>query len=203
MRQHPTIIVLAAGIGSRYQGARHKLDEPLGDSCVLGSTLRHVVQTQLPLLVVATAARLAVVSLQVAARDMLVLTDADAARGMGHTIAAGVAERSGATGWLVLPGDMPLVVPHSIRAVADALEHNPVVYAQHRGRQGHPVGFSAELYSELVRLTGDDGARRVMARYPAHGVELDDPGVLLDVDTAANLHALRARLERPGALSAD
>ena len=78
-----------------------------------------------------------------------------------------------------------------------------MVFAQHRGRRGHPVGFSAELYSELVRLSGDDGARRVMARYPAHGEELDDPGVLLDIDTAADLDALRARLRRPDKLATD
>jgi molybdenum cofactor cytidylyltransferase len=194
MRLRPTIIVLAAGAGSRYRGEYHKLEEPLGASTVLGCTLRNASQTQLPLLVVTTAARAALVGKQVATRDMLVVSDAEAARGMGDSIAAGVAERSGATGWLVLPGDMPLVTPGSMLAVATALEQFPVAFAQHRGRRGHPVGFSAELYSELVRLTGDDGARRVMARYPAHGVELNDPGVLLDVDTLADLEALRARL---------
>ena len=199
MRVRPTILVLAAGAGSRYRGAHHKLEEFLGAATVLGSTLRNASQTQLPLLVVATAARAALAGKQVATRDILVLSDAEAALGMGNSIAAGVAERSGATGWLVLPGDMPLVTPGSMLAVATALEQYPVVFAQHRGRRGHPVGFSAELYSELVRLNGDDGARRVMARYPAHGVELDDPGVLLDVDTEADLEALRARLVGPKA----
>ena len=203
MRVRPTILVLAAGAGSRYRGACHKLEEPLGAATVLGATLRHASQTQLPLLVVTTAARTALVAKQVATRDILVVSDADAARGMGDSIAAGVAERSGASGWLVLPGDMPLVTPGSMLAVATALEQYPVAYAQHRGRRGHPVGFSAELYSELVRLNGDDGARRVMARYPAHGVELDDPGVLLDVDTVADLEALRGRLVRPKAPAAD
>ena len=66
-----------------------------------------------------------------------------------------------------------------------------VVYAQYRGRRGHPVAFAAELYSELIQLRGDEGARRVMARYPAHGQEVDDPGVLMDVDTAADLQAAR------------
>ena len=202
MRVRPTILVLAAGAGSRYRGARHKLEEPLGAATVLGATLRHASQTQLPLLVVATAARAALAGKQVATRDILVLSDAEAALGMGNSIAAGVAERSGATGWLVLPGDMPLVTPGSMLAVATALEQYPVVFAQHRGRRGHPVGFSAELYSELVRLNGDDGARRVMARYPAQGVELDDPGVLLDVDTEADLDALRARLVGPKAQTA-
>jgi molybdenum cofactor cytidylyltransferase len=35
----------------------------------------------------------------------------------------------------------------------------------------------------------------VIARYPAAGIELDDPGVLVDVDTADDLQALRASLE--------
>jgi len=203
MRVRPTILVLAAGAGSRYRGAHHKLEESLGAATVLGTTLRNATQTQLPVLVVTTAARAALVGKQFATRDILLVSDADAARGMGASIAAGVAERSGATGWLVLPGDMPLVTPASMLAVATAMEQYPVVFAQHRGRRGHPGGFSAELYSELVRLTGDDGARRVMARYPAHGVELDDPGVLLDVDTVADLDALRARLPQPKAQPAD
>ena len=86
---------------------------------------------------------------------------------------------------------MPMVQPSSIAAVAAALEHHPVAYAQHRGRRGHPVGFGAEIYSELVTLSGDEGARRLVARYPAHGVEVTDPGVLIDVDTEADLEKVR------------
>ena len=86
---------------------------------------------------------------------------------------------------------MPLVQPASILAVAAALDQHAVAYAQHRGRRGHPVGFAAELYSELIQLQGDEGARRIVARYPAHGVELDDRGVLVDIDTEADLEALR------------
>jgi molybdenum cofactor cytidylyltransferase len=54
------------------------------------------------------------------------------------------------------------------------------------------VGFAAELYSELVLLTGDDGARRVVARYPAFGQEVPDAGALMDLDTPADLAVLRA-----------
>ena len=62
-----------------------------------------------------------------------------------------------------------------------------------------PEQAEAELYSELMQLDGDDGARRVVARYPAHGEELDDPGVLMDVDTPAELAALAALAQQPGA----
>jgi hypothetical protein len=49
-----------------------------------------------------------------ARRDVVVLSDAEARRGVGFTIARGVSERPAASGWLVLPGDMPLVRPASI-----------------------------------------------------------------------------------------
>jgi molybdenum cofactor cytidylyltransferase len=98
---------------------------------------------------------------------------------------------------------MPMVKPATLLAVAAALEHHPVAYAQYHGRRGHPVGFAAELYSELMMLSGDEGARRIVARYPAIGVDVDDPGVLLDLDTEADLAALRALNDtapaRPGA----
>ncbi|MDQ6684246.1 MAG: nucleotidyltransferase family protein, partial [Pseudomonadota bacterium] len=44
---------------------------------------------------------------------------------------------------------------------------------------------------ELVALRGDEGARRLVARYPAWGVEIDDPGILADIDTVADLATAR------------
>ena len=190
----PAIIVLAAGQGSRFKGDKHKLDQALAGSTVLGCTLRHAIASQLPVLLVTTAPFVEIASHQLARRDILVLEPAQAFRGMGSSIAAGVAERPGASGWLVLPGDMPLVQPQTLRDVAKALAQHAVVYAQHRGRRGHPVAFAAELYSELIALDGDEGARRIVARYPVHGEEVDDAGVLLDVDTVDDLAQIESRV---------
>jgi molybdenum cofactor cytidylyltransferase len=193
MKRRPVVVVLAAGRGERFRGSGHKLEQALGPETVLAATLGHAIESQLQVLVVTTE-RLAVhVRRMVAARDVVIVPEAGAneAAGMGHSIAAGVAASSQASAWLVLPGDMPLVRPSSLLAVADALDHSPIAYAQYRGRRGHPVGFGAELYSELAALSGDDGARRIVARFPGVGVELDDPGVLMDVDTTDDLARLR------------
>lgn len=195
MRFRPAIVVVAAGRGSRFDAAVHKLEQPFGGSTVLGTTLRHAIQTQLPVVLVTTEALQPLAARQLARRDIVVLSAEAAARGMGASIASGVAERSGAPGWLILPADMPLVKPSSLLAVASALEQHPIVFAQHRGRRGHPVGFSAELYSELIMLAGDEGARRLLARYPAQGVEVDDRGVLVDIDTEPELQQARALAE--------
>ncbi len=206
MNGSPAVIVLGAGRGSRFGGSEHKLLQDLGGTTVFGSTLRNAVASLLPVVVVTTAPLADVARRSVAARDVVVLPDAGGgadgssrALGMGYSISAGVAQRPHARGWLVLPGDMPLVSATTLQAVAQALARHPVVYAQHCGRRGHPVGFSAELYSELVTLSGDEGARRLVARYPAFGVEVDDPGVLIDVDTPADLDRVRQR-QLPGSI---
>lgn len=196
MKSQPVVIVLAAGRGSRFGGTLHKLVQPLGAASVLGQTLRHAIESRLPVIVVATEALAAEASHWVARRDIVVVPEVGspgAGRlGMGYSIAAGVASRPQAGGWLVLPGDMPLVQPATLSTVAGGLAHHAVVFAQYRGRRGHPVAFSAELFSDLVQLSGDEGARRVIARYPSFGLEVDDPGVLVDVDTEADLLALQA-----------
>jgi len=200
MRFRPSIVVVAAGRGSRFSAsapdAPPKLEQPFGTSTVLGTTIRNAVQSQLPVVVVTVAALVPAASAHLARRDIIVVGDEEAARGMGHSIATGVAERSGAPGWLILPADMPLVQPGTLLAVASALEHHAVAYAQHKGRRGHPVGFSSELYSELVLLKGDEGARRIVARYPAVAVEVADAGTLIDIDTPADLEAARSLASR-------
>lgn len=196
-----TVIVLAAGQGSRFQDRMHKLAQPLGDSSVLMATIGNALASGLHVVVVTTAPFADMVRSSVAARDVVVLAEVGADSGggplgMGTSIAAGVNASPEAAGWLVLPGDMPLVQPATLQAIARALDHHPVAFAQHTGRRGHPVGFAAELYSELAQLRGDEGARRLVARYPACGIEIGDPGILVDIDTTSDLQAVRRGLPR-------
>lgn len=194
MTANATVIVLAAGAASRFTGMGHKLAQPLDDdgATVLGLTLRNAIASRLPVLVVTTAELAPLASQHVAARDVVVVPKPVRSRGIGDSIAAGVSARADAPGWLLLPADMPRVRASTLQQVAQALGQHAVAYAQYRGRRGHPVGFAAELYSELVALTGDEGARRIIARYPAQAVEVDDPGVLQDIDTVDDLDALRS-----------
>jgi molybdenum cofactor cytidylyltransferase len=189
----PVVIVLAAGHGSRFAGDRHKLEQSLAGGTVLGRTLAAALATQLRVVVVCNPTSAAMARGSVAARDTVVLPSTGP-QGMGRSIAAGVSATASAPGWVIVPGDMPLIQPSSIRAVAARLSHDPVVYAQYRGQRGHPVGFSSELYSELIALQGDEGARRLLMRYAAQAVAVEDPGVLVDIDTESDLERVRAQL---------
>jgi molybdenum cofactor cytidylyltransferase len=202
MINEPAVVVLAAGAGSRYLGSRHKLSEQLGGESVLVRTLRNAIASRMSVVLVISESLVDEARSLIPPRDMVVVDlPSQTGWGMGDSIAAGVSIHASASGWLVLPGDMPLVRPASLRAVANALDQQPIAFAQHRGRRGHPVGFGAELFSELVMLKGDEGARRLLARYPTAAVELDDPGVLFDIDTVDDLAAAQRRIDGSSTVS--
>lgn len=167
MRTPPCIVVLAAGLA------------PCSDAVLL-PTLRHALETGWPVCAVLTQAQVPVAARWIATRDIVVPDPAAVAGGLGPCIAAGVAAQADAVGWLLLPAAMSRVLPETLRAVGRALSSHPVAFAQHRGRTGHPQAFAAELFSELIALRDGSGARRLLARYPAVAVEVDDPGVLVD-----------------------
>jgi molybdenum cofactor cytidylyltransferase len=182
VQPRPSVIVLAAARPGRGE-------RPVAST--LSATLAHAIASALPVVVVAPESLVPAARAQVAGRDVVALSDAEAERGLGRAIAAGVAACADASGWVLLPAGMSLVRASTIAAVAQALDQHPVAYAQHAGRPGQPVGFAAELYSELVQLDGDDGARRLVARYPSVGVDVDDPGTLLGTVEGDDLSLLR------------
>ena len=114
--------------------------------------------------------------------------------GMGESIAAAVRATPGANGWLVLPGDLPLVQPQSLRAVAQALATHDVVMPFHHGARGHPVGFSARHGVALQALHGPEGAAAIVKQGNLLRLDLDDVGIVTDIDTVQDLTRAEALL---------
>ena len=190
----PCILIPAAGSGTRFLGRGHKLAARIGADSVLALTLRQASATGLRvILVVSQRLRDEMGDALPACEQVVVDIDTHPGWGMGDSIAAGVAASADAAGWLVLPADMPFVRPDSLLRVAAGLADHDVAFARHAARRGHPVAFRASLKAELLALSGDAGARAVVARVDGVAVDVDDPGVLLDIDTADDLEAARRR----------
>ncbi|OHX19061.1 nucleotidyltransferase family protein [Chromobacterium sphagni] len=113
--------------------------------------------------------------------------------GIGHSLACAAAWAMSlpqCRGMVLGLADMPRVQPHTVSQVAAALWHGRPVLACHQGRAGHPRGLPAACFPALLDLTGDVGARDALDWSQALRLELDDPGVLLDIDTVADLQRL-------------
>jgi molybdenum cofactor cytidylyltransferase len=178
----PTVIVLAAGQGQRFiaSGATHdKLLAPLCGQPVRAHVLAAVHASGLPCHVVERV-------------DTAHLCNP----GMGDSIASGLAATPDAHGWLILPADLPLIQPRTLLAVAEALQHQAVVVPRYAGQQGHPVGFARSCREALLQLTGDHGARSVVAQQRVCHLDLDDEGCVLDVDTLDELGLVQSRMQK-------
>lgn len=113
-----------------------------------------------------------------------------AMRGMGASLAAGIAARMDAGGWLVGLADMPAVPQLVIAQIGQAIADGAALAAPFcGGRRGHPVGFAASYQDELLALDGDHGARFLIERDAQHllRIETPDAGVLTDIDTPSDL----------------
>lgn len=136
------------------------------------------------------------------AEGLTVVRCAAARSGMGHSLAAGVAAGGDTDGWVVALADMPCIGVPTLRRVAEAIAGGAALAAPvHAGRRGHPVGFAARWKDALLALEGDEGARAILRQHAAllQTLQTDDPGVLQDVDTPADLAALRLRSSSVGA----
>lgn len=174
----PVVIVLASGRGERFVasgGQGSKLKALLAGRPVMDRTIAAARASGLPVHV------------------------EDAGHpGMGDSIAAAVRATPDANGWLILPADLPLVDPASLRAVAEALQHASVVLPVHQGTRGHPVGFAREHGPALQALTGAEGAAAIVRAAQPVKLELPDPGIVTDIDTVADLARAEGLLrERP------
>jgi molybdenum cofactor cytidylyltransferase len=84
---------------------------------------------------------------------------------------------------------MPHVQPSTIQSLKTVLEQGAGIAAPiYRGKRGNPVGFSRQYLPQLLALEGDQGARGILKHYPVTEVDVDDGGILRDVDTPADLH---------------
>ncbi len=110
--------------------------------------------------------------------------------GMSTSLAVGV-RAVRADMYLLFLADMP-EVPASLAArliAAHARTGKPIVHPVYQGRRGHPVLVAASLRDHLLAITGDKGPRHLIRDHPewVERVEVDDAGVLFDVDSPEDL----------------
>ncbi|QGZ64067.1 nucleotidyltransferase family protein [Paraburkholderia acidisoli] len=188
-----TGVLLAAGTGSRFDpnGLRNKLLAPLPDGSCVARESAHRLLMVVPrvIAVVRPGAETLAHVLNDAGCDVIFAPDA--ARGMGASLAAGIEADHEAESWIVALADMPCIAVSTIEAVARALDAGaPLVAPFHGGQRGHPVGFGYSHRQALSALDGDAGARAIFSTQPVTRIDVDDPGVLRDIDTPADLQGL-------------
>lgn len=183
-------IVLAAGFSSRMSGFKPLL--PIGGQPAIVRAVCSLLEADVDCVRVVVGHRAPELLPVLRHLPVVVVENPHHASGMFSSVAAGVRSygKDEVQGFFMLPADIPLVSPQTVRKVASALTPSTlVVYPVYKGKRGHPPLISSSL-SEMVLGWNAAGGMRMLLRQVEEDaperitcVPVDDPAVLLDMDT--------------------
>jgi molybdenum cofactor cytidylyltransferase len=181
------IIGIVLGAGSSRRFGRPKQTLPLRNSTILGTSVTRACDSNLDrvVLVVGHVADEAVAGLEPGRAT--VTYNLGYGTGCASSLLAGLDAAEPCAAIVLLLGDMPGVTRDTIDTVIRAWreEQGPGAITSYRGRLGHPLLFSAEVFSELRTLHGDKAIWKFVDREPPDALRrvAVDADLPQDVDT--------------------
>ena len=181
-------VVLAAGLSTRSE--RHKMMLPLAGATVVEKTIESMYALVSRVIVVVGWQAERIRSLLAGYDKVECVLNAGYRSGMFSSVKTGIA-RVRAPRFFLLPGDYPLLGPHVYTQMLGV--KGDIVVPTFQGRRGHPVLFSTRLIPEILGYP-EEGTLRDYIRTRGHAeVEVEEEGILIDIDTLQDYQAVLAR----------
>jgi len=97
-----------------------------------------------------------------------------------------------------MPVDLPAISGATVAALAEHAGTAPLILPRYEGRRGHPVLVRRDLIPEFLALSPSAQARDIVERHEGEirYVDVNDPGILADVDTPADYERITAGIAR-------
>ena len=186
-------IILAAGKSSRM-GGPNKLLAEIGDKSLVRHAGEAATGAGLSQRILVTGHMAERISAAVAGLDLEIAHNPDFAEGMAGSIRVGMEQLAPSTdAVLILLGDMPGIGADTLKAMIETYRDSPdalIVTATAAGKRGNPVLWDKRFFEALKTLTGDIGARHLIAANPDLVAELEiGTAARLDLDTPEALTA--------------
>jgi Uncharacterized MobA-related protein, COG2068 len=193
-------ILLAAGQGSRMGGG--KLLLPIGDATVVEWAAKSLIDVPVADLIVVVGTYGLAIKRQLSDFPSRFVLNPDPSSEMAESIRCGlkIVDPASVEAFLVLPADMPLVSPETIRFLVNSLlaSDKSIAVPVFQGRRGHPVVFRSSLYETVLNFRSPQGIRPLVHGEPSNVllVEVDDEGVIADLDNWDDYRRLLKLWER-------
>jgi len=192
-------LILAAGAGRRFGGPK-QLATIDGESLVERAVRQMTAAGGLDeIVLVLGAAAEQITQGDRSLRGARIVVCADWAEGQAASLRCGIAALGAVEAVVVTLADQPLVGTAAIERVLGARRAgSAAVRATYGGVAGHPVLLESRILPDVLELRGDVGARAVLKGEDVAEIACDDVGAPQDVDTPADLAAVRAAQGVPG-----
>lgn len=189
-------VVLAAGM-SRRMGTPKQLLR-MGGETILERTLKNVRASNVSEIILVLGHVAEDVQKTIPVQGLKVVINPDYERGMGTSLRSGLAAVSpDARAAIIVLADQPWVGAETLdRLIACHQERKPQILVPiYKGFRGNPVLLDRSVFAEVQALNGDVGCRAIFGNHTEGIVKLpvDDPGILLDIDSRDDFDKLTAR----------
>lgn len=193
MESELAAIIPAAGLSSRMGELKALL--PLGQTTVLGHLIDLFHRCGIRDVIVVTGHRAGEVGQAALAAGARVVHNDDYEQGMFSSIKSGIRALAPETrGFFLLPVDIPLIRPGTIRLLAEAFTSFPlaIVYPVFQGRRGHPPLITTSLAKHILNHDGANGLRALLEQVDRQSltsvrdIAVPDANILFDMDTMAD-----------------
>jgi molybdenum cofactor cytidylyltransferase len=191
-------IVLAGGLSTRMKQFKPLL--PLGEETITDRVIDTFLKNKVNVFLV-VGYRHENVAAVIKKRDITIVYNPDYEKGMFSSIQAGVRHLTpDYQSFFILPVDIPLVKPTTIKRLMTASEKNPrnIIYPVFEGKRGHPPLIPSSLAPAVLEWHKGGGLKAVLKSYEklALNVPVADSFILFDIDTPEDYAALLERLKR-------
>ncbi len=186
-------LVLAAGRSQRMAPHNKLLLTDDAGTTLIARTVDQVLTSRARRVHVVVGHQEAAVRAALAGRDVTFVQAPDYADGLSASLRAGIAALPpDSDAALVCLGDMPLVSTAEIDRLFDHFapdEGRAIILPTRHGKRGNPVLWARRFYPQITAVTGDVGARHLIAEHAESvvEVEMETDAVLRDFDTPDSL----------------
>ena len=187
-------IILAAGTSSRMGRPKQLL--PFKGKTLLAWAIEAAIQSSLTQVILVLGHNTADIQKTLDFPDLSIIHNPEYQQGQSASIRHGIkALDTSIDAVMFLLGDQPLLKPKTINTLIAAYreKHGLIVAPTFQGNRGNPVLFDRLLFPRLETLSNDSGGRILFKEYAdqINLVEVDDPGIHIDVDTLDDYEELK------------
>lgn len=193
-----SLVLLAAGESTRMNGP-NKMLAVLGERTVLSTTLEIYSRVGFGEILVVTGREREKTTVIAEKYGAKAVFNPEYMSGMASSLVKGMGKvHEQASGILIALGDMPFIKAASIhelcRTFLQQKSKKTICIPTFEGKRGNPVVFGSTHKQEIMRLSGDVGAKSIVIQNTHHCIEipLTDKGCLLDIDTYEDLQDARS-----------